>query len=254
MKIERLNDYQIKCTLTGEDLQERNIKLSELAYGTDKARELFGDMIMEAGEQLGFEVEDMPLMIEAVPIGSECIVLIITKVEDPEEMDTRFANYAPSVQYGEAGSDAADPGDDVTDIFRRLQQGDFPVLPTAGKVASGRSRDVLQPAKKNREVPAQGQDRDSLVWSFAGMHDVIAFAGAAGISGVSSSLYKDPSTGRLILLMITKGVRDTDLKRLTAGLAEFGRQEKGLARNHAYLEEHLETVIADNALENLAGL
>ena len=27
------------------------------------------------------------LMIEAIPINSECIVLIITKVDDPEELD-----------------------------------------------------------------------------------------------------------------------------------------------------------------------
>ena len=29
-------------------------------------------------------------MIEAIPLNADCIVLIITKVEDPEELDTRF--------------------------------------------------------------------------------------------------------------------------------------------------------------------
>ena len=37
MKIERLNENQIRCTLNKEDLVNREIKLSELAYGTDKA-------------------------------------------------------------------------------------------------------------------------------------------------------------------------------------------------------------------------
>lgn len=44
MKIEKVNENQIRCTLTREDLAERQIKLSELAYGTEKAKMLFRDM------------------------------------------------------------------------------------------------------------------------------------------------------------------------------------------------------------------
>ena len=36
------------------DLANRKIKLSELAYGTEKARNLFQDMMVEANEQFGF--------------------------------------------------------------------------------------------------------------------------------------------------------------------------------------------------------
>ena len=32
MRIEKVSDNQIKCTLTREDLETRHIKLSELAY------------------------------------------------------------------------------------------------------------------------------------------------------------------------------------------------------------------------------
>ena len=37
MKIEKINDNQIRCTLTQQDLENRHIRLSELAYGTEKA-------------------------------------------------------------------------------------------------------------------------------------------------------------------------------------------------------------------------
>ena len=33
MKIEKVNDNQIRCTLTRADLDDRHLKLSELAYG-----------------------------------------------------------------------------------------------------------------------------------------------------------------------------------------------------------------------------
>ena len=38
MKIEKLNDNQIRCTLTKDDLADRQIKLSELAYGSEKQK------------------------------------------------------------------------------------------------------------------------------------------------------------------------------------------------------------------------
>ena len=37
MKLEKINDNQIRCTLTKADLADRQIKLSELAYGSEKA-------------------------------------------------------------------------------------------------------------------------------------------------------------------------------------------------------------------------
>ena len=41
MKIEKINDNQIRCTLTRADLADRQLKLSELAYGSEKAKSLF---------------------------------------------------------------------------------------------------------------------------------------------------------------------------------------------------------------------
>ena len=41
MKIEKVNDNQIRCTLTREDLASRHLKISELAYGSEKTRALF---------------------------------------------------------------------------------------------------------------------------------------------------------------------------------------------------------------------
>ena len=71
MKIEKVNDNQIRCTLTREDLAERQIKLSELAYGTEKAKMLFRDMMQQAAYEFGFEADDIPLMIEAIPLSAD---------------------------------------------------------------------------------------------------------------------------------------------------------------------------------------
>ena len=102
MKLERVNENQIKCTLSRGDLLERHINLNELAYGSEKARSLFREMLTRASYELDFNAEDIPLMIEAIPMAEDTIVLLITKMEDPEELDTRFAKIC-SRQYGRTG-------------------------------------------------------------------------------------------------------------------------------------------------------
>ena len=95
MKLERINDNQIRCTLTGMDLQSLNINVFELAYGSEKTQNLFKEMLSRASRELGFHTEDYPLMVEAIPTSPDSIVIIITKVDDPDELDSRFAKFAP---------------------------------------------------------------------------------------------------------------------------------------------------------------
>ena len=123
MKIEKINDSQIRCTLTSDDLASRKIKLSELAYGTEKAKNLFQDMMQQAHYEFGFESDNSPLMIEAIPVAPDSIVLIITKVEDPEELDTRFSKFSPS---GDESDTAKAPqfsgADDILDLFQKIYE------------------------------------------------------------------------------------------------------------------------------------
>ena len=95
MKIEKINENQIRCTLTREDLETHQVNLKELAYGSEKAKKLFRDMMQQAQMQFGFEADNIPLMIEAIPVNLDSIILIITKVEDPDELDTRFSKFSP---------------------------------------------------------------------------------------------------------------------------------------------------------------
>ena len=127
MKIEKVNDNQIRCTLTRADLDDRHLKLSELAYGTEKAKSLFRDMMQQANYEFGFEAEDMPLMIEAVPLTQDTVLLIITKVEYPEELDTRFSKFSEPDEneypdFADAKNTPAAGADDILGFFKQLQE------------------------------------------------------------------------------------------------------------------------------------
>ena len=145
MKIERLSENQIRCTLNKSDLASRQLKISELAYGSEKARELFRDMMQQASHELGFEADDIPLMIEAIPVSSDCIVLIVTKVDDPEELDTRFSKFSPSSM--DDYDDDYPYGDDMEVI-----ESDNYELPTAS--------DELDALEANQQPAASASQKD----------------------------------------------------------------------------------------------
>ena len=121
MKLERLSENQIRCTLNKADLADRELMLNELAYGTDKAKELFREMMEQASEELGFEANDIPLMIEAIPISPECLILIITKVEDPEELDTRFSRFSKYTDIEIDDEESDETSDSSNDDFSLLE-------------------------------------------------------------------------------------------------------------------------------------
>lgn len=230
MKIEKINENQIRCTLTQSDLAERKLKLSELAYGTEKAKSLFQDMMQQAAFEFGFEAENMPLMIEAIPTSADSIVLIITKVEDPEEIDARFSKFAPAT-----GSDAnkLEGADTLRNLFEKVKE----------KMTA-------------QEPPAAPKKKSPLrLFSFATMDDVmLAVHFLSNLYSGSNTLYKDHAEDMYILAMTQSDYSDQEYNRICNMLTEYGSLEQASGIALAFLEEHCEALISGNAIETLAAL
>ena len=60
-------------------------------------------MMLKAKEEVGFAMDNTPLMIEAIPLQGGAVQLIISKVDDPEELDTRFRSFPPQATDKMAG-------------------------------------------------------------------------------------------------------------------------------------------------------
>ncbi|MDC7294574.1 MULTISPECIES: adaptor protein MecA [unclassified Butyrivibrio] len=264
MKIEKVNDHQIRCTLTRDDLAKRDLKITELAYGTDKAKELFQDMMQQANLQYGFDAEDTPLMIEAIPINSECIVLIITKVEDPEELDTRFSNFAPSVheddeeedEYYEEDEeyDEAEEDEDVMGLFKRLQRSnmsDFMDSPFLGAPDNKKLKEKTTGPKKKGTPGRKG----SKIFSFGSLHEVTRFAGIVSrkFDGINT-LYKNEANGKFYLILHQGNIEDGMFANICSLLTEYGKTELGSTAEQSYLDEHFTIVIKDNAVQALSKI
>lgn len=253
MKIERINDNQIRCTLTPADLAERQLKLSELAYGTEKAKSLFQDMMQQAAHELGFEAENMPLMIEAIPASSDSIVLIITKVEDPEELDTRFSRFSPSPLSDSDKQKSSmlerlkklDGAEDFLNLLQHVKDAvsDLP----ANTEEKNTTEKSTKPAEKSASIR---------FFSFASLDSAIkASQLLAGMYKGSNTLYKDTAEDVYYILALTQSEHSpSDFNRICNMLSEYGSPEPGSGATLAFLEEHCEVIVEQNAVQTLGKL
>lgn len=262
MKIELVNDNQIRCTLTKDELEKRQLKISEIAYGSEKAKMLFKDVIQQANYEYGFEAEDIPLMIEAIPMSTGCIVFIITKVEDPEELDTRFSKFAPSVHenddeyddiedenYENKESNVLDslPGavSEVFDLFKKITDS------AANQAANKKSATAEAAPKANQEAP----ELAIRFYSFSSLDSLInACKVLNSFYKGESSLYKDEESGKYYLLLTRGRFDQKEFIKVCNILLEYGNPEKTTSASVAYIEEHFDLLAADNAVFVMAQI
>ena len=260
MKIEKVNDHQIRCTLTKADLADRQLKLSELAYGTEKAKDLFRDMMQQANLKFGFEAEDIPLMIEAIPLSGDCIVLIITKVEDPEELDTRFSKFAPSLQdledtLEDALSDIPDSADEILDLFRRVQNSHLSKHLDSVNSDSERlhqESSETAPESTKEATPPEVPSNIVKMVSFSELDQISSLAEMLHtFYNGENSLYKNPENGSYHLVISQSDHTPEDFNRLCNILSEHGHMERYSKAREAYMQEHFKTIIKNNAIHAL---
>lgn len=253
MKIEKINDRQIRCTLTKEDLANREIRLSELAYGSDKAKALFQDMMQMAADNFGFEADNMPLVIEAIPVSMDSIVLIITKVDDPEELDTRFARFSPESDGKNTDLSFADlkdrieGADDILGLIKKISE--------AKKHADAKSgASAASPEQKDKETPSDDEAIRNLTrfYLFHSLDDVIHAAGVLGsVYDGPNALYKNPENGQYYLLLKKAESSAEQFNKVCNVLSEYALSCKYAPGMDAHFTEHMEVIVAERALQNL---
>ncbi len=244
MKIEKINENKIRCILTRDDLEGRHIKLSEIAYGSEKARSLFRDMMEQASHQFGFEADNIPLMIEAIPMPNECIILDITKVADPEELDTRFSRFSQG--SSENAQDSMkdflpDGADEVLDLFQKLLEHRLKNIP-----------------KETREQQAEELATEldmRKLYTFHSLNPVIAASAILKSTyNGENRLYKNPETGQYFLVLSKSTHTPEEFNKVCNILSEYGSSARYTLPGEAYMQEHYSTILGEQALQHLSDL
>lgn len=226
MKIEKISDTQIRVTLNHSDLQNRDIKIGELAYGSTKAQALFRDMMAQAYEDFGFEAENVPLMIEAVPLSTDSIMIVVTKVEDPAQIEEKLDAIGERPTH----RTFKDPLED------RLVDLELMGTPVADSPGTNKARVHTR----------------TLMYCFKNLDD------ASHASHYIHHLYFGETTlykynDKYFIILEQNQNKQANMDLVKSMLDEFGEEGKPSDLNEQFLKEHGKVIIASNAVEILTN-
>lgn len=220
MKIEKINENKIKFLLTAEDLKEREIKLSELAQGTEKAQAFFRDIMRKALDDFGFDASDSPLMIEAMPIAINGVVIIVSKVSNENDANSDINLMPKSLEA------------------RKFKQEGI-------QIVKSEHMSVNKSKKSEKD-----EEMNIYIYSFATIDDVINLSNRIkDFKNMLSVLYKFNDE---YFLLIQEPFSVTN--NLDYLLLEYGEKHSGHITGKYHLEEHGEVIIKSEALNILSSL
>lgn len=215
MKIERINDNQFRCTMTLGELLQRHLTLKKISSDSGEARRLVREMLDRSVEELGFEPNEYPVMVEAVRNPEGNLVFTITKFNSPEEMPPQVRMQAQADNNPFLAA--------VTKALREHEEQAKTRYPSPLAVFSF-------PQKEGVKLPPRLK---------------------AAPKGVSSSLYLMPEAEQYFLVISSAPKAIANFRQVCLLLSEYGRPVPATSATKAYYDEHAQTIFARRAIEQL---
>ena len=237
MIVERLNENSIALTINRNELNDRNLKITDLTYGSEKTQKLFVELAGIAKKELNFDI-DSPIAVEAVPLKDGNVKLIITKIFDPDELDARFSRFTPM------------KNELMPFAIMQLLESTIDKFEDALKVGSNNNLNKL-------EIHS---DKDIIcIFEFSELDKVSDAAKNVSNKEYDSVLYKDDKNNKYYLVLsinnsVPKDVL-TEFNKACNVLAEYGKRIEGhIGMNKAYYDEHYKMIIKEYAIKKLSML
>lgn len=246
MKFEQINEKQIRCTIEPDDFQKMHMSIQDFAYGNERTRKLFREMLEQAYDELDFKTEDSPIMIEAIPLSENTVSLLITKVDDPEELDTRFARFS-NIDMDDEESEDTDFSETVRSLFKRADE-------IIGMFSENTAKDTSIADEEPLPTAADKTDFNR-IFRFSTLDHICEAARilAPQFHG-RSSVYKDEKKKLYLLILHKDDHTPEEFNAICNQLSEYSdisNRDRILA---SYYMEHMEPLIEDRAIEVLKNL
>lgn len=283
MRFEKINENKVKIELTKEDLVKHNIKLTDIAFGSDSSRRVLHDIMTQAFDELEFEPDNLPLVIEAVPTSSFSINIFITKMRTEEEFEAnvekvakqneknlqglnlleKFTNDFEKMTKDIIGDDIdistifKDSEDDLLELVEELDK-DSKNSKDAVSIKSNKSneekakvmKEKLIEKDKIKKTKVSILNKTEIIYKFEKIDDIIALSHSlAKFYTGKSRLYKHEDV--YYILFDAKGYEKLDIVKLRLTLDEFGEFVSTHKVAKGFLNEHGKVILKSDVLKKL---
>ena len=214
MKIERLNDNQFRCTISAMELIQRHMSLKKLSTDSNDARRLVREMIELSENEVGFEPNELPVMVEAIRNPEGDLVFTITKINSPDELPPQLQQQAEAV--------------------RALQN-------LAGMIRS------------RQEWVRTRQPLPLAIFSFSEEYGGVKLPPRLKSTpeGVQSSLYYMKDLQQYFLVISSSPKNIDAFRQVCVLLGEYGRPIPSTSASKAYYAEHAQVIYPYRAIEQI---
>lgn len=228
MKIEKINENQLKFTLAPEDLSIRGLILSELYYSSEKTNRLYSELVNKALTEFGFEANGESLMIESIPTETGSLILIVTKNAEAEELDTRFSTFSVDKEASE---------DEFVPFQEVVKDNNEPK-------SKGVRLKVHKPLIKNTRI-----------YVFKSLDDISVLAKLTlGQFNGESTVYKNESNGYYYLVLKRLSDDQVGFSKIHNIALEFSSSIRANYATFSVISEHYTPIIREKALDILAKI
>ena len=229
MKIERLSENQMRFTVWRQELEDNDIDISDIAGNkSGKADELLKMLMNRAKDEFGFEPESAPLVVEAMQVDQECMVFLVTKLEEGAEIDPKY-EYIQKLKEG-------------------LKQNINLLSPSKEPTVEGIIERPVEKEKKDNILPY-------VIYTFTDIEKLITVAKKTeNFYRSNNTLYITPDDVTYFLVASHNNNTDGEFRLLCRQLREFGKPYDFNYATKYYMDEHYRLVIRDSALQVLAEL
>ncbi|MFC0523125.1 genetic competence negative regulator [Pontibacillus salicampi] len=155
MRLERMSNNKFKIFLTFDDLLDRGLTREDLWYDLPRVHQLFHDMMYEATDELGIELEGM-LQVQVYLMQAQGMLIVVTQSEeDTEDFDEDFIEMKVTLDESKEMIFAFTSFEDVIGVSQHLYQ-----LPLdGGSVYYMDSTYYMQLEEKDLDI----HDRESVI-------------------------------------------------------------------------------------------
>lgn len=249
MEYKNIGGNTIKISLTFQDLEEHDVKMSDFFENQDIIEQLFYELVEELGLEENFGSTGMlTFQVQPNPRG-------VTLFVREENFD--FNNGEPDFQKLGDMSDPQAIGDAMEDFFSRLseagQKQGLPALPT-DQIDMNRMMDKLQQGVKNVEEAEKKEEEADFVFyaiKFENASELIAAAKNVRMDEEESELYRYQDQFYLVIMDNQKAKGRMTIENNRARMMEYGYDT---TNGRDTLLEYGETLIKTRALSLLSKI
>ncbi len=254
MRFEKINENKLKIELSREDLLERNIKLSDIAFGAENSRQVLHEIMAQAFEELEFEADNKPLVIEAVPTSGFSINIFITKIKDEAEFEENMNKVS---QQGDKNFDGLKLLEKFANDFEKLignsgvdGLGEMPSTKTDNKTTGKQPQQGENQKTQSKVNDKSILEKTEIIYKFEALDHVIDLSKAINNDYKGkSTLYKHDD--KFYLLLNAKGYEKIDIVKLRLLLDEFGEFVSTHRVAQGFLNEHASIVVKTDVFKKL---